>query len=378
MTVPFACYKGGTMEQDYEEQKRQLATDLSQAQVARAETKKKLDIVVRGIFFLLALICSCVIIFIVIFILIKGIQPFTNTYVSPTNPSVTGSQNFGEFFTLTTWNGGEFSHGAGYLVVNTLYVTALSLIISIPVSIMTSLLITRIAPKPLAAAFQTGIELLASIPSVIFGLFGMGIITGIVKAFAEAVGYQTAGGSSMLAGVFVLAIMSIPTMTSMSVTAMKSVDPALIKASMALGASKTQTDFKIVIKDSSSGIFAGIILGIGRALGEATAIQMVIGNAMSGPTLNPLDISATLTTQMLMGIGEATVGTMGYDIRFSAAILLMLVILIIDVFLNMVNDEMYARRTGQQSKSFFAKLWRKIHPEEKKNRRSLKSESEEA
>lgn len=362
------------MDKEYTADRAKLSQAIDESLQRKAENKRRIDIVVKGVFFLLAAVCASIIIFIVVFILVKGIQPFVKDYTSTDGRGTIGRQDFGSFITSTTWNGGEFNHGAGYLVVNTLYSTVLSLIFSIPISIFTALLITRIAPKPLAAVFQTGIELLASIPSVIYGLFGMGIITVIVKAIASAFGLQTYGGSSLLSGVLVLAIMSIPTMTSMSITAMKAVDPNLIKASLALGASKSQTDFKIVIKDAQSGIFAGIILGIGRALGEATAIQMVIGNSMSGIVFNPFDISATLTTQMLMGMGEATVGTMGYDIRFSAGILLMLVILIVDIALNTINDSLYAKSTGQPSKSIIAKWWRKFFPAKRKL--TLKKEEE--
>lgn len=317
--------------------------------IKRAESKKKTDKIVKGIFFAIAAICASVIIFIVVFILYKGILPFVKSYTSA-DGDATGTQDFLEFFTQTTWNGGEFSHGAGYLVLNTLYATALSLIISIPLSILTSVLITRIAPKTVSSVFQTGIELLASVPSVIYGLFGIGYICPMINSFANSIGFSTFGGRSLLSGVLVLALMSIPTMTLMSVTAIKSVNPAMIKASLALGASPTQTNFKIVLKDASSGIFAGIILGVGRALGEATAVQMVIGNAMSGPTGNPLDISATLTSTMLMGMAEAQVGSMGYDIRFSAGILLILLIIVIDLTLNHIKNTMYARRTGQKMK----------------------------
>ncbi len=327
-----------------------IAQTLQRDLVRRADRKRRTDRVVKGIFFLIAALCASIIIFVTGFIIVKGILPFVTDYVSAHDSTQTGRQNFISFFTLTTWNGGEFNHGAGFLIVNTLYATLLSLILSIPISIFTSLFIVRIAPKPLGAIFQSGVELLAGIPSVIFGLFGMGVISPFVKLLASAFDYQSAGGTSLLSGVIILAMMSIPTMTSMSITAIKAVDPALIKASLALGASPAQTNFKVVLKDAQSGIFAGIILGVGRALGEATAVQMVIGNAASGPTFNPLDISSTLTTAILMGIGEATPNTMGYDIRFSAAILLILVIFAIDISLNAIKDEMYARQTGQQRK----------------------------
>lgn len=345
----------------------------------RADSKRRTDAIVKGIFFAIAAICASIIVFITVFILVKGIMPFVSEYTSAYEADSRGKQSFVTFFTQTTWNGGEFSHGAGFLVVNTLYATLLSLILSIPISIFTALFIVRIAPKPIGATFQTGVELLSGIPSVIFGLFGMGVINPFVKALGTAVGYQTAGGTSLLSGVIVLAMMSIPTITSMSITAIRAVDPALIKASLALGASKAQTDFKIVLTDARSGIFAGIILGVGRALGEATAVQMVIGNASSGPTFNPMDISATLTSTILMGIGEATPGSMGYDIRFSAAILLILIIFVIDIVLNKVKDAMFARQMGQEMKKgpiskLIASTWSKLFP--KGARASLKPEED--
>ena len=106
----------------------------------------------------------------------------------------------------------------------------------------------------------------------------------------------------------------------------------------------------------------GIILGIGRAVGEATATQMVIGNAMSGPTFNPFDISATLTTQMLMGIGEAVSGSIGYDIRFSAGILLMIILFAIDIVLNKIKDTIHDNMTGQVHVSTFKKIIATLRP----------------
>ncbi len=341
----------------------QLSGAISQQATKRADRARKEDALVKGVFALIALICASVIVFITVFVFYKGILPFVKEYESVTNGGVNGSgkQSFVSFLTGSYWNAGEFDHAAGYLAVNTIYATLLSLVISVPVSILASLFIVRVAPKGLGWALESGVELLADIPSVIFGLFGMGVITAVVKNISQAWGIQTSGGASLLSGVIVLSMMSMPTMILMSVTAMKSVNPNLINASLALGATKTQTDFKIVVSDAQSGIFAGLILGIGRAMGEATAIQMVIGNAMSGPTWNPFSISATITTQMLMGIGEATPGTMGYDIRFSAGILLMVLLIVVDYSLNRIKDTLYARRTGQKApQSLLSKAFRKI------------------
>ncbi len=343
---------------------KSMDSALSEYQEDKANRKRKTDALVKGGFGFSAFICASVIVFIVGFVLYKGLMPFIAEYRSASDQSLFGRQNFWDFITGNTWNGGEFNHAAGYLALQTLYITLLSLLISVPVSVFTALFIGRSAPKPLSHVFQTGIELLAGIPSVIFGLFGMGVINPAVMWLGNILGYQTSGGNSLLSGVVILAMMSVPTMTMMSVTAVRSVDPALTKASMALGASKTQTDFKIVLKDAQSGIFAGIILGLGRAIGEATAIQMVIGNALSGPRWDLFSTSATVTTQMLMGIGEATPGTMGYDIRFSAGILLMVMIIVMDLGLNYIKDSLYARRTGKPRRrgfvyTTFRPLWLK-------------------
>lgn len=320
---------------------------------AKAERKKVVDAIVKNIFLAIALVCASVIVFVVIFIFVKGLSSFLTTYEEG---GTTGTQSFWGFLANTTWNGGAFNFGGGYLIVNTLYLTLLSLLLSIPLSILTSLLITRIAPKGISSVLQAGVELLAAVPSVIYGLFGIGFINPMVRSLAESMGISTMGGNSILSAVMVLALMSIPTMTLMSVTAIKAVNPNLIKASLALGASPTQTNFKIVLKDAQSGIFAGIILGIGRALGEATAVQMVIGNSPSGMHFGLFETSSTLTTQMLMGIGEATPGTLGYDIRFSAGLFLIVLILVIDLTLNHIKNWMYASKTGQKMKPSLLKV----------------------
>ncbi len=294
--------------------------------------KETMDKVVQKVFFLFALLSASFVIFIIVFIMIKGIYPFIHNY--SLNSGEVIKQNFSSFFTNSRWlydgNG-----GMGYLLLTTLYSTLLSLIISVPTSILTSLFIVKIVPKKLKGTFKTSIELLASIPSVIFGLFGKGIICPLINNM----GVETFGGRSILAGTIVLAIMTIPTITMLSISAIESVNPKLIDASLALGASKAQTNIKIVLASAESGIFAGIILGIGRALGEATAIQMVIGNNNLGEGFyNIFNPGNTLTSAMLSGIGEAS--GIGYDVRFSLGLVLILIIFIISTILNFVKKQM--------------------------------------
>ena len=311
------------------------------------ERKELIDKFVKSIFLFIAILCASFVIFIVIFICVKGLQPFVSNYA--TNPGEVVKQDIGLFFTNERWLY-DGTGGMLYLLLTTLYTTLLSLIISVPTSVFTALFIVRMVPKRLKSTIKTCVELLSSIPSVIYGIFGMGVICTLVRDLP----IQTAGGSSILSAVIVLALMSIPTMTMVSTNAIEAVDPKLVSASVALGASNAQTNIKIVLSCAKSGIFAGIILGVGRALGEATAVQMVIGNnALGTGFYNPFNSGMTLTSAMLSGIGEAT--GIRYDVRFSLAIVLILVILAVTSILNYVKLKMDTLKT-KNSNSVLKKL----------------------
>ncbi|MGM9969073.1 MAG: phosphate ABC transporter permease subunit PstC [Anaeroplasma sp.] len=295
--------------------------------------KSKADVAIKLVFMIITIICSLTIIIITLFILIKGVAPFVKKY---TIGDQQYSASIGNFLFGTTWFKSPNLYGAGYIIINTIYVTLISLIIAVPISILTALFISKIAPNSLSKLLNYVIEMLASIPSVIYGLFGAGVITKLVKSLSKLLGFQSAGGISVLSASLVLAIMIIPTITMLSVTAINAVKKDLIHGSLALGASKTQTNFKVVLASAKSGIFSGIILGVGRALGEATAVSMVCGNSDSGPNLNPFDITKTLTSGMLLGIHEST--GLSYDIRFSLGIVLIVIILITNLGLNAIKN----------------------------------------
>ena len=167
-----------------------------------------------------------------------------------------------------------------------------------PVGVLTALFIAKIAPKKLSTILRTVIELLAAIPSIIYGLFGSGVILSLIYNLAKLFGVQSQGGHSVLATVIVLSIMILPTITALSEVAIRSVGKEIEYGSLALGATKTQTNFKVILTSAKSGIFSAAILGIGRALGEATAVSLVAGNARSGPTFNFFQTTATLTSTM--------------------------------------------------------------------------------
>lgn len=290
-------------------------------------TKLRMDKVVQTVFLQIAVLCASSIVFIVIYIAINGVKPFVSDY------GVVPNASFLTFISGRIWTEGNY--GVLGMAVNTLYLTFLAALTSFPISVLTALFIVRMAPKRVAVVMQTVIELLASIPSIVFGLFGMGVINPLVKQIAVIFGVQTAGGISGLSTVIVLVIMMLPTITMLSITSMRSVRQDQINASLALGATRAQTDFKIVISGAKSGIFASLILGVGRALGEATAVSMVCGNAAIGPNFNLFSGTRTLTSTMMLGLHEASGIT--FDIRFSVGIVLISIILFTNIMLNLLK-----------------------------------------
>lgn len=292
--------------------------------------KLRKDKILKSIFQIAAILSGSAICVIILFVFIKGIQPFLPGYAY-------GQVDIVQFLFGNTWRQDQGIYGVGYIIVNTIVASFGALLVSFPISVLTALFIVKIAPKWLANVMTTVVELLASIPSVVYGVFAAGAITSLVMGIAQCFGAATAGGNSLLAVMLLLAIMIFPTITSLSITAIQSVERELEEGSLALGATKTQTNFKVVLVAAKSGIFAGAILGIGRAFGEATAVAMVAGNKMFGPTFDLLDITRTLTSTMLSGLKETT--GLDYDIRFSVGLVLMAVILLSNILLNAVKKK---------------------------------------
>ncbi len=293
----------------------------------------KIDVITYGFLSIFGFLSASFIVLIIFFITLRGILPFVS------NNQGLGSVDLYQFLTNRVWlNGPTFvstAYGAGFLIINTLYIAFLSLLLSFPIGVLTALFIAKIAPKKISSVMRTVIELLASVPSIVFGLVGVGLMLPFIYQLARYLGFSSGGGSGTLATVFVLALMSIPTITSISEVSIRSIDPTLEDAALALGATPTQTRFKISLLAAKSGIFSGAILAIGRSLGEATAVSLVAGNAKSGPSFGLFDITSTLTSTMLEGLKETT--GIDYDIRFSVGILLMVVILITNFILNTIK-----------------------------------------
>ncbi len=292
--------------------------------------KNRNDAIVRNIFFGFALLSAALVVILIAFTVFKGLEPFI------TDNDGEGRVELFGFLTRMKWlDGGIGStlYGIGFAIINTIIVVFMALLIAVPIAVFTALVIAKVAPKSVSIVLRNIVELLASIPSVIYGLFGSAIVTGWIASAGGFFGINTAGGLSLIATAIVLAMMITPTITILSEASIRAVDKALEQGSLALGATTTQTQMRVILPAAKSGIFAAITIGVGRALGEATAVSMVSGNSFGGITWPwmPFDTTSTLTSRMLMGIKETT--GLDFDIRFSIGLVLMAIIIITNVIL---------------------------------------------
>ena len=221
-----------------------------------------------------------------------------------------------------------------YIILTSIIGTAVSILIGVPIALLTAVFLTEVSNKKLSAVVQPAVELLAAIPSVIYGLLGLMILNPVLyklekHIFANSTTHQFTGGSNLLAAIIVLAIMILPTVINMSVSSIQAVPQQMRAASLALGATKIQTIFKVTVPAAKSGIMTGIVLGIGRALGEAMAINMVAGGTVSFPL--PFNSVRFLTTQLVSEMGYAS--GLHRQVLFSVGLVLFVFIMIINLTL---------------------------------------------
>ena len=218
--------------------------------------------------------------------------------------------------------------------------TAVAILIGVPIGIMTAVFITEISNKKLAAIVQPAVELLAAIPSVIYGLLGLMVLNPLMyrlekRVFAGSTTHQFTGGSNLLSAIIVLAIMILPTVINISVSSIRAVPGHLKSASLALGATHIQTIFKVMIPAARSGIMTGVVLGIGRALGEAMAINMVAGGSVNLPL--PFNSVRFLTTQIVSEMSYAE--GLHREVLFTVGLVLFIFIMIINLVLAQVEKK---------------------------------------
>ncbi|MGM9614257.1 MAG: phosphate ABC transporter permease subunit PstC [Oscillospiraceae bacterium] len=240
---------------------------------------------------------------------------------------------FKDFFLGTTWQPTatttEPSYGILPFILTSVYGTAGAVIIGIPIGILTAVFLAKVAPPKTANLIRTAVQLLAGIPSVVYGLVGMIVLVPCIRTL-----FHLSSGATLLAAIIVLAIMILPSIINVSETALRAVPKEYEEASQALGATKLETFFRVSIPAAKSGIATAVVLGVGRAIGEAMAIIMVSGNVPNMPGL--FESVRFMTTAIASEMSYASVGSLQRDALFSIGLTLFLFIMLINVFLNLV------------------------------------------
>ena len=225
------------------------------------------------------------------------------------------------------WYASTNDFGILAIILTSFAGTAGAILVGVPVGLMTAVFLSKVVPPRVAAVIHTAVELLAGIPSVVYGLVGMILLVPAIR-----VAFDLPSGATLLAAIIVLAVMILPSIISVSETALRAVPREYEEASLALGATHIETVFRVSVPAARSGIATAIVLGIGRAIGEAMAIIMVAGNVANMPGL--LTPVRFLTTAIVSEMSYASVGSLHRNALFSIGLVLFLFIMMINVFLN--------------------------------------------
>ncbi|MEG0842853.1 MAG: phosphate ABC transporter permease subunit PstC [Romboutsia sp.] len=276
--------------------------------------------IAKNVFMISALVAVVSLLMIIGFVFYKGLTPF-----------IFDGYSFKEFLTGTEWVPSAGQFGVAPMIAASLLATLGALLIGVPVGILTAVFIAEVAPKKLAKIISPAVELLAGIPSVLYGVFGLAVIVPTIQKM-----FDLPKGQSLLAVIIVLAVMMLPTIISVSETAIRAVPKAYKEGSLALGASKIETIFKVVIPAAKSGILAAVVLGVGRALGETMAVILVAGNSPVMPT-SVMDSVRPLTTNIALEMGYAF-GT-HQEMLFATGVVLFTFILILNLVLSKLSSK---------------------------------------
>ena len=245
----------------------------------------------------------------------------------------------GEILFGTVWEptAEDPAFGILFIILTSIIGTALAILIGVPIGVLTAVFLAEVAPKKLASIVKPAVELLAGIPYVIYGLLGIMILNPLMyklelAIFRDSETHQFTGGANLISAVIVLAIMILPTVINISESALKAVPAQYKSASLALGASHIQTIFKVMLPAAKSGIITAIVLGVGRAIGEAMAITLVSGSSVNFPL--PFNSVRFLTTAIVSEMGYAS--GLHRQVLFTIGLVLFVFIMIINVGLTSI------------------------------------------
>ena len=277
--------------------------------------KQLFERIVHGIFLILGLITVGCVLLITVYLVISGIPAIREI----------GLQ---EFLFGTKWasTAAEPSYGILPFILTSIYGTAGAIVLGVPIGFMTAVYLAKLAPKKIKTGMEQAVSMLAGIPSVVYGLVGMMVLVpGIRKLF------EIPDGASLLAAIIVLAVMILPSIIKMSITALEAVPKEYEDASLALGATPEETWFRVSVPAAKSGIAAAVVLGVGRAIGEAMAVMMVAGNVPNMPD-SLFQSVRFLTTAVASEMAYSS--GLQRQALFSIALVLFLFIMLINAALN--------------------------------------------
>lgn len=280
-----------------------------------AQRKKMFEAVVHGIFLLLGLITVGCVLLITVYLIISGIPAIQKIGLVP-------------FLTGKVWSStsAEPKYGILPFILTSVYSTAGAIVLGVPIGFLTAVYLSKVAPKKVRTVLETAVSLLAGIPSVVYGLVGMLVLVPAIRKT-----FHLPDGASLFAAIIVLAVMILPSIIKVSVTALEAVPHEYEDASLALGATEVETYFRVSVPAAKSGIAAAVVLGVGRAIGEAMAVMMVSGNAPNMPG-SIFESVRFLTTAVASEMSYSS--GLQRQALFSIALVLYLFILLINAALN--------------------------------------------
>lgn len=250
-----------------------------------------------------------------------------------------GKVGVAEILFGTVWKptSAEPSFGILYIILTSIVGTGMAVLIGVPIGVLTAVFLAEVAPPRLSKIVRPAVELLAGIPSVVYGLVGLLVLNPLMYKlelliFRNSPEHQWTGGANLLCAVLVLAVMILPTVINISESAIRAVPRDYKMTSLALGATKIQTIFKVLLPSAKSGIVTAIVLGVGRAIGEAMAICMVAGNSVNMPL--PFNSVRFLTTAMVSEMSYSQ--GLHREVLFTIGLVLFVFIMIINLILNRV------------------------------------------
>lgn len=244
-----------------------------------------------------------------------------------------------KFLLGETWRPSNDLYGILPMILGSIYVTAGAIIIGVPIAILTSVFMAKYCPKKIYGPLKSATELMAGVPSIVYGFFGLVLVVPLIRNVGRDLGFA-GNGSSMLTASILLGIMILPTVIGVTESAIRSVPESYYEGSLALGATHERTIFRVILPAAKSGILAGVVLGIGRAIGETMAVIMVAGNQARLPA-GLLKGVRTMTANIVLEMGYAT--DLHREALIATGVVLFVFILLINLCLSVLN-----RRSGYE------------------------------